>query len=386
VVNTKVLKYCVKFAWNDITSRKVRSFLTVLGILIGVSALVALMSVGLGMRTQVEEKLTQYLGIAVFIRGESVDVPVSIVPIIERVDHVTNVFPVIQTYGTVDNEPAFVLAIPAEEVKNYMATLTLLEGRLINESDYDAAIIDYILADRLGVDIGDTVVLSAGTIGGTSGVVKVVGVVDPGLTIGMGEMGIIVTPIEYMQDLLNRRGYASLIMVQVDKRENVIAVAEALQQVFPNAKIRTSEELIKRVTEIIDIINVTLLSIASISLIVAALSVMNTIMMVVRERVREIGILKAIGASKNQVLAIFLSEALLFSLMGGIGGIVVGAVGANVAQKVLSEATGIEIPPMIQPEILALGLLIAMFVGMASALYPAYKGALIKPVEALRYE
>ena len=113
---------------------------------------------------------------------------------------------------------------------------------------------------------------------------------------------------------------------------------------------------------------------------------MNTIMMVVRERVREIGILKSIGASKSQVLSIFLFEAFLLSLIGGVGGIIIGSVGATIVQRIFSEVTGIDIPPIISIDTILLGLFVAITVGVLSALYPAYKGAIIKPVEALRYE
>ena len=108
--------------------------------------------------------------------------------------------------------------------------------------------------------------------------------------------------------------------------------------------------------------------------------------MVVREHIREIGILKALGAARWHVLSIFLSEALMLSLIGGGLGVVGGLTGASLIIEVLASYLGIRVPPVMDPNVMASGLLTAAVVGLLSGLYPSWRGASIRPVEALRYE
>ena len=135
------------------------------------------------------------------------------------------------------------------------------------------------------------------------------------------------------------------------------------------------------------IINGVLLALAAISLGVGGLGILNTVMMSVHERRREIGMLKAVGAERWHVLLLFLSEALIISLIGGGIGCGLGLAGVYLIQWFVS-TLGLEltIPLLISPNILAGAILIAAGIGVIAGLYPSWQAANVPPVEALRYE
>ncbi|KYK20880.1 hypothetical protein AYK21_05430 [Thermoplasmatales archaeon SG8-52-2] len=153
---------------------------------------------------------------------------------------------------------------------------------------------------------------------------------------------------------------------------------------FANAITMTS--IIESVQAIIAIAQVVLLSIASIALVVASIGIMNTMLTSVMERTREIGIMKAIGATNKDVLFIFIMEGIFISIIGGAAGIILGILGSQGLSSVLTSSFGGALSPVITTSSIALGLTVAVIVGMLSSLYPARKAAKMSPIEAVRYE
>jgi len=384
VAGLSVYKYAVKFAWNDMLSRKVRATLTVFSIAVGIATLVALMSITLGMRTQVESMLSEALGLAVILSGKTaIEVPVSLVPVVKNIPGVIDAYPVIEHMATIEKamQPVFVRGVPPDKLLDAFPMLEVKEGRIF-QGEEKAILITPRLAERLGLDIGDIVEISPGTVGASGEKYEIIGVVKLGISIG----DFIIMPLSKAQELYNRPGYASAIIIKVASRDTIKPLADALREMFPGARIMEPEQIAKQIERIMNVINATLLSIGSISLVVAALSVMNTITMVVRERIREIGILKALGAQRRHVLAIFMSEALLLSIIGGIIGIIMGISGAHAVAEALVHFIGLKLSPVIDLLTLAEGMIIAILVGSIASFHPAWKGANIRPVEALRYE
>jgi len=379
-----ILKYCLKFAWNDISTRKTRAALTIIGISVGISALVALMSIMGGMRYQVEERLNRYFGVGVRLSGKGgIEVPEHMADTIKLMSIVCDAYPTISSSGLVAGANAFILGIPAEKIDDYLSTVQLISGEKLTEEDSGCILVSNSLMNRKGLKIGDKVEVYAPTSGKKEYYI-IKGVFDPGIS--FGNIGLAVIKFKDAQKLFEAEGYASEIVIKLSSNDQVDSFVNYLKQVFPEAKITTSKEIISRINEILDIINVTLLTIASISLIVAALSVMNTIMMVVRDRIREIGILKAIGATRSHVLSIFLGEAFILSAIGGIIGIIGGAVTSYILSNAFGNLTNIYITPMISIEYVASGIAISIIVGILSGFYPSWRGANIRPIEALKYE
>ena len=380
-----VYKYAVKFAWNDISSRRVRAALTIMGIAVGVASLVALMSITLGMKVKVENILAETLGLAVTLSSKTALVPTSLVTVVREIPGVVDAYPVIEHAVITEKalQPAILEGVPPEKLLDLFPSLEVKEGRVFRR-DGEGVLITSKLAERLNVGVGDAIEVSPRSTGAASRKYRVLGIVEVGLS--FGEMGFVIMPLRDAQELCDRPGYASAIVIKVASKELISPVAEALRKMFPEARVIEPKQVAMQISKVMNVINATLLSIASISLVVAALSVMNTITMVVRERMREIGILKALGAQRHHVLAIFLSEALLLSLMGGLVGVALGVTGAQAVSSGLVRFMGMELRPVVDPLILTEGLGVAVLVGVAAGFQPAWKGANIRPIEALRYE
>ena len=133
-----------------------------------------------------------------------------------------------------------------------------------------------------------------------------------------------------------------------------------------------------------------MIAIASIALVVASIGIMNTMLTSVMERTREIGIMKAIGATNKDIMSIFIIEGLLLSLVGGLSGIIIGIFGSQAVAGLLSNmgpgGGGAPLEPVITFVAIGLGLSVSMIVGIVSSLYPAWKAARMSPIEAVRYE
>lgn len=126
-------------------------------------------------------------------------------------------------------------------------------------------------------------------------------------------------------------------------------------------------------------------SIAAIALVVAGIGIANTMLMSIMERTREIGIMKAVGATDMNVLEVFLIESALLGLIGGIVGCALGMGISNVLSRI-SVLEGMQMKTAITPELLSAGLGFSVIVGVVSGLWPAMRAAKLNPIDALRYE
>ena len=381
----QTVKVMFKTAWRSISRRKFRSALTTLGVVIGISTIVSLMTLGYGMRHQVETTLNEILGAGIIVSssGGGVDIPEYVQSFILQVPGVNECVPVITTMMKMGEEPILTVGIdPDQALKLYHVTLE--EGEIPEKEEGDAVVFGVSTASRFGIKVNDTVTLSP-TSGGKSKTFKVVGLLR---SVGAGEMDIgCFMSLESAQDLLGKEGYVSAFLVRLQDPQLGEEVEQALKQMFPKAEITRQEELMRQIDRIMSIINGVLLALAAISLGVGGLGILNTVMMSVHERRREIGMLKAVGAERWHVLLLFLSEALIISLIGGGIGCGLGLAGVYLIQWFVS-TLGLEltIPLLISPSVLATAILIAAGIGVIAGLYPSWQAANVPPVEALRYE
>jgi len=149
--------------------------------------------------------------------------------------------------------------------------------------------------------------------------------------------------------------------------------------------IRSQDDFLKVVKSVTDVLTIFLGGIAGISLLVGGIGIMNIMLVSVIERTREIGLRKALGARKKDILAQFLAESAILSLMGGVLGIVIGW-GISILVGQIAIANNTMIIPVINLDILLLALLFSAGVGLFFGLYPANRAANLEPVEALRSE
>ena len=185
-----------------------------------------------------------------------------------------------------------------------------------------------------------------------------------------------------------------MIIVQLKNSDNatVTNVSKAITDHFSNqVSVVSATAVLSLLTNIFSILQLFLGGIAAISLLVAGIGIMNIMIVSLIERTREIGILKALGMKSRTVLTIFLGESIIIGLMGAIIGIISGWILANITASVLGSGVfggggGFRITPLLTPEVMVGALVFGVGVSVIFALYPAWRASKLKPVEALRYE
>jgi len=181
------------------------------------------------------------------------------------------------------------------------------------------------------------------------------------------------------------------MMVKTTNTDNVDKTKEEIEEYFEDKygkrsmTILTSEQAIEQFTMILGMLTIFIVGIAGISLVVGGLGIMNAMVTSVMERTREIGLYKAIGASNQKVLTIFLLEAGFIGLIGGIIGVLLGLAGAELI-TIIANASNFPITSVLVPEIIIGALAFSLIVGMVSGFYPALRASKLDPVEALRYD
>jgi len=383
----RTARFAFTMARRSITRRKFRSALTILGIIIGISAVVSLMTLGIGMKSQVETTLNEMLGAGIIINSSTygIDIPEHVQYFVSQVPGVNKSIPIIMSMVYISGKPYTVVGIdPVQASEVYQVTLE--DGRGLKSGDIDAVVLDSTIASNLGVKVNDTVTFST-QIGGVGKTFRIVGIIRPIASFGQfASIGCFIT-LKAAQDFFDTPDRVSSILIRLNDPNQGEQVEAILKQMFPDAKILRQEEIMSNINQIMNTVDGVLLGLALISLMVGALGIMNTVMMSVHERRREIGILKAVGGERWHILIIFLSEALLISLIGGVFGCIFGLGGVYLIQWfVKTLGLSIIVPLLISPQILGLGLIAALAVGTVAGFYPSWKAANVRPVEALRYE
>jgi putative ABC transport system permease protein len=190
----------------------------------------------------------------------------------------------------------------------------------------------------------------------------------------------------------------SSVIVRVYDVNEVESIADSIEQAINEnhgetdfASATTMSSILSTIQNIMGIIQLVLVAIASIALIVASIGIMNTMLTSVMERTREIGIMKAIGATNKDIMSIFIIEGMLVSSVGGIIGIILGVFGSQALSFILGSffvgmGGGTTLTPIVTAASVILAVGVSLIVGVLSSLYPAWKAARMSPVEAVRYE
>ena len=401
----------VRISWQGVSANKLRSALTVLGVLIGVSAVIILLAVGTGSSQAVQAKINQ-LGtntITVLSRGrfgrgpattgtqsQSASLTEQSVQAIEdpnQAPDVSSVSPVVTTTQTAAFQAASFSSSVIGTTPAYLSAddYTIVAGSPITQAD--------ITSRKRVVLIGQTVLsnlFSTGqnplgqTIQLGSASFQIVGVLgEKGSSGTTNQDSVVIAPYTAVQDELTGESTSfSELLVQAKSTGALNNAAAEVESILASETGTTVASLPFSVINQGTLLTTaqstsgtftTLLgAVAAISLLVGGIGVMNIMLVTVTERTREIGIRKAIGAPKSAILAQFLLEAVLLSLIGGGGGVLIGIIGTHFRiEGVTPVIAGYSIP-------LAFG--IAIGVGIFFGLYPANRAASLRPIDALRYE
>lgn len=413
-------------AWDNLKKRKLRTSLTTLGVIIGITTIIGLASLGEGMQSSVGQRFQQgfELDNLIVIPGSFVaglrggGFKPSDVANIKTVENVTLVTPMItlptaQVNKTTNHEKlgAFTVgAINFTEMQEMLPQRFRLQpgGYFPNSTESHDMVLGYQAA-RLNntaiANVGDNVTLqiTEDHIVLYNEIYTITGVLVEGGTSGLTDFDFwAFIPLKTAENITGIGETYQIILVKVNESKNAANVANAIENKFPPYSITVfvPSSLVNQVNNILNLITIFLLAVASISLIVAGVGIMNIMTVSVMERTREIGIMKAIGARSRTVLSMFLTETMLIGIIGGLIGILMGyglsyalAFGLSGFVK-SSQQSGLQGPgsqsltitPVFSLEWTVIALVFSIGVCLVFGLYPARKAAKLDPVQALRYE
>jgi putative ABC transport system permease protein len=399
-------------ALQSLTANKLRSALTILGIVIGVAAVIAMLAVGNGAQNAITGSIS---GIGsnllfVFSGNFTEDVrnakPLTLGDAEAMKDEflapsVQNVASVIQgdrevTYSRERTRTTINGVTPEyADVRNYKVT----EGQFIDESHIlqraSVALVGPDTADKL---FGRTDGVTGLTIRIDGQPFRVLGVLE---SKGGGSFGsqddVILVPFSTAQTRLLRRSRdrVDVIFVQAISAEAVRSASEEVAQILrqrhrtaiglDDFTVFSQEDFVQTARTITGVLTIFLGGIAAISLLVGGIGIMNIMLVSVTERTREIGLRKALGARRRDILIQFLTESSLLSFFGGIIGIGLGWLIAFVVGQIAA-ANDTDLTPVVGLDAVLLATLFSTAVGLFFGIYPANRAANLEPVEALRYE
>jgi len=406
-------------AIRALSSNKLRSSLTMLGIIIGVAAVITLMSVGRGAEASVTSTFEQVGANVVTVIPRSPEVegfaalsPVFSTPTLtlddaealERIPSVIAITPVNENYIriTYDGEgtTAIVHGVTPEYLDVYKYSLAW--GRFITEKDVNArgrvvVLGSEVAKELFGFDdpVGQTVKMKGYRF-------TIIGVLEAkgGVMMGVSMDNLLVTPVTTFQTRLFPQKTASgedavasiaIQLVSDEAIDEATADAESIlrkrHRIDEDEKddfaVVSQEQILGVVSQITGVFTIFLGAIASISLLVASIGIMNIMLVSVTERTREIGIRKAVGAKRRDILLQFLVEASLLSLVGGGIGIAIGWLLSGLISKL--NVGGMTIGAVVSPDIVILAISVSVVIGLASGIYPAMRAARLNPIDALHY-
>jgi putative ABC transport system permease protein len=419
----------LELALQNIRSRRLRSWLTILGIVIGVTAVVALIAIGQGMKKSIEQEF-EAIGFDTilmfpgglgggqgggpggggFFAGASQ-------PIVLNLDALGRFPGQVEKYGFTRNETAMVKSPGFEgqgllrvtglspgitdDFHGYFRGFSIGEGRGFQTEDRYAVILGNQVATDLKVTVEQEIEIDQKKF-------KVIGILAAiQARGGLGAGGInnaLYIPVRAMAEMYSREKekegkegvFASTVLIKAAKGAKVADVSNRVKAIMTRqgtpVNTVTAEEINNRINGVLGIMQMTLAAIAAISLLVGAIGVMNTMYTSVLERTREIGILKAVGAKDKHVLGLFLIESGLIGVIGGIIGIVCGVALSSGTSGFVGRALAIGpvggggFNPAFSVELIVGTLLFSFLLGAISGTLPARMAAQLRTVEALRYE
>lgn len=401
----------IKMAVQNIRANKGRSFLTMLGIIIGIASVIAIVSIGEGTKSQMNSEIDGIGGGQIYISvsndamTESEYITADDVQAIRELDTVEGVS-TSQSYDgeTVTGKGNFSIMLTGEgpdakminnsEMKygSYFGETEIEEGRNVCViSDADAKRL-FGTDDVVGMSLDITCYDSSKTF-------RIIGVTtqkENGTFVSYTYDGMPVTvnvPYSSMDDLVGATDEFYSLTVQGDKSLNSQTVADQVVHLLEKRhqsagddyfQVQNFQDVLQSMNEMLNMVTAFISFVAGISLLVGGIGVMNIMLVSVTERTREIGIRKSLGAKTSSIMLQFLAEAAILTVMGGLIGIVLGIVAAYGICNVMSRSMGMDIAPGISLTVIMAATLFSCAVGVFFGIYPAKKAAKLSPIEALR--
>jgi len=371
---------------------KTRSALAIVGIAIGIMVIVALGMVTGGLKTSTQSTLkagaaeitVMQAGSSSFGSGGTLNQSLAGDLLnITNVKDTTGILRATNTSSTAttsnSSQSSFgggveVTGIDAGKVS--LIGIDSVNGTAFSNTSTNEVIVGKTFADAQNMSIGSTINLYGKDF-------NIVGTYETGNFIT--DAGIMM-PLSTLQNLTSNDNKVSDILVKVTDNANVTTVSDAIDNAYPNQlTTTTAEAAASRINEGLSFIDTASWAISLLAIFIGAVGVINTMIMSVYERTREIGVLKAVGWTDRRILAMILGESVVLTLIAFVVGTIIAVVGVEILLNFSSGVGGV-IKPSFAIDIFLRAFAIAFLVGVIGGLYPAYRASRLSPTEALRYE
>ncbi len=411
------LQKAIAIAFNMIKHSKLRSWLTIIGIIIGVAAIISIISIGQGFEEQVKEQLG----------GLSANI-ITITPGFDRANECPgpycasdpNQITSSETNKLTDKEKQAIRAIADviridtrimdQKETNYMGeTLAtniegvnprewkhiinteVVQGRHLQAGDRNVVVIGKVLADdvfKSKIAINRIITIEDKSF-------RVIGILKEGGSFGMNDKKVYM-PIEAAYEIFDReRGEYDAVIIEIRDAEKAETIETQIEQKLMTVRhvnkdtkdftILSMKTIQENIGAVLTGFTVFLGVIAGVSLLVGAVGIANTMFTAVLEKTKEIGIMKALGAKNKDILSIFLFNSGMVGLVGGILGVLFGiGISALIPLSGMSFGDGEPLRTVVTPGLIIFALIFSIFIGMISGVIPAYRASKLKPVDALR--
>ena len=429
------LRKALGLAWNTLIHSKLRSWLTIIGIIIGIAAVVSIISVSQGAERSLTSQLNglgtniitislggnRATGAAAAFRGGGVTFvggsgggggvakgnqvtqaaknltgnDVNILETVQNVEYVMGTYSGRTGVSYLGANDSLSIEGVTQLWPDFLSGISLAEGRYLTQSDSYSVVVGYNVANSIfsGMSVNQNVVIN-GTIFSVVGILNQTGTQDDSE---------VFMPINSARQILNDLGGNdfSSISVEVPSGSNTTQINQTitditntlmlergiLQQSNVDFSVSSPLSFQQTISTALNSLSLFLEAIAAISLLVGAIGISNTMFTSVLEKTKEIGIMKSIGAKNRDILLIFLFKAGMLGLIGGIGGVIVGIFLSLLIGQIAGISLGrVSLTSYINPWRIIGAFLVSMLIGMIAGAIPAYRASKLSPIEALRYE
>ncbi|MCL2497787.1 MAG: ABC transporter permease [Symbiobacteriaceae bacterium] len=385
----------LRLAWIGIVTNKFRSFLTMLGMIIGVGSVIGMISIGEAGQAAILEQISSIGSGTITLSGGRGQMTLTLDLadyVRELCPSVTHMYPLQQTrmsikVGSTTRSYTIIGTAPDyAAVQGWSPAV----GTFINQSHLDTRMMVCVIGETIQTELFGGRMPVGETLRINGQVFEIIGVMErKGTSLGQSMDNQVFIPVSTMLRLLGTKNVQQVVFLAPNE-SNYLAAAEirlALRHRWGPAaerddpfRITSMDDLLETMNEAIGTFALLLAGIAGISLLVGGIGIMNIMLVSVTERTREIGIRKAIGAKRKDLLSQFLIEAVVISLSGGSIGLLLGIALSNLVATYAGWSQGVS------PRAVMLAITFSMSIGLFFGIYPANKAARMDPIEALRYQ
>jgi putative ABC transport system permease protein len=402
-------------AIRNLKRRKLRTGLTASGIVVGISMMLILLSLVSGMEAQTRSMVRAMGGADITISNGTMParegmggffgvvrtLNESLTQIISQIPGVYAISPQLSFSGNIGGARTTIYGINPASYMAVTGGLNIVSGSFLSESSKNEIVLGRALMDSLNLTLGQDVNLEVSQ--GEEKAFRIIGIFETGIV--FHEYAGYITLAD-AQNITGQNDLVTQILVKCEDPSLVSDVSSLISSSISGVRVSSPTTVVQQASQMLNTLTMFFATIGLVALFAGSFGIINTMIMSVTERTREIGILKAIGAKNSDIMKMFLAEALLIGLMGGGFGVIIGSILTYVFPMLTSGlfsfgaspigmgnpgfrgfrgAFSLNIAPAITPINIALCFSLGAIVGILAGLYPAWHASRMKPVEALRH-